>query len=153
AERRTSGDGTGDRLLHLGVRVTQDHRPPRADEVDVLPSVGVHQVRALRAGDEAWCAADGPEGADRRVDTPGDGGLGAVEQRGRGRRVTGVGQGCGRRGHPPIVTTPGRARRTRSARGCGDPRLCGFWTVAPRMTCGFAFLVTWWCRLLSRNLP
>ena len=61
--------------------VAEDHRPPGADVVDVALAVGVAEVRALGARDEARRAADGAEGAHRRVDAAGDDALGALEQR------------------------------------------------------------------------
>lgn len=86
---RAEGRAARDRLLHggdhLGVRVPEDHRPPGADEVDVLTPVGVGQVRPGAGHHEPGRAADGAEGAHRGVHTAGRDGRGAVEQSLRGR--------------------------------------------------------------------
>ena len=67
--RRAERGAAVDRLLHgiddLRVPVSEDHRPPRADEVDVPAVVGVPEVGALAADHEARGAADGTEGAHR----------------------------------------------------------------------------------------
>ena len=42
-ERQASGGGLGDGLHDRRVRVAEDHRPPRADQVDVAVAVGVGQ--------------------------------------------------------------------------------------------------------------
>ena len=60
--------------------VAQNHRAPRADVVDVALAVGVPHVSALRPGDKARRAADGLEGAHRRIDAAGNDGLGAAKQ-------------------------------------------------------------------------
>ena len=52
AEGRRAGDRRLDRGDDLGVGVTEDHRPPAADEVDIRPAVDVDDPRALRRGDE-----------------------------------------------------------------------------------------------------
>ena len=51
-------DAAGDRLRDGGedlVGVPEQHRPPAADEVDVLVAVGVGEVGAAGALDEAGC--------------------------------------------------------------------------------------------------
>ena len=52
---------------HLGVRVTEQHRPPAADQVDVLGAVDVDELGAVRPLDEPRGAADGVERTHRRV--------------------------------------------------------------------------------------
>ena len=46
AVRRAAGDRGRDRRLHLGVGVAEQHRAPRADQVDVLVAVDVGQPGA-----------------------------------------------------------------------------------------------------------
>ena len=59
--------------LHDGPRgVTEDQRPPRADEVEIAPAVDVGEARALRAGHEERLAPDPAECADGTVDAAGD---------------------------------------------------------------------------------
>ena len=48
AEREALGRGGGTASLDRGVPVAEDHRPPRADQVDVLATVGVGEVGPLR---------------------------------------------------------------------------------------------------------
>ena len=84
AEAQAAAGGLADRLDDLGVRVAEQRRTPRADEVDVLVAVDVGDVRAARGGEEAGRAADVAEGAHGRVDAAGDDGLRARE-RGRAR--------------------------------------------------------------------
>ncbi|MPM32914.1 hypothetical protein SDC9_79481 [bioreactor metagenome] len=55
----------GDRVEHLGMRVPQQHRPPGADQVDVLVAVDVGDVRPPGRPDEPRRATDGAEGAHR----------------------------------------------------------------------------------------
>src|SRR6185503_6252077 len=40
------------------VRLTEDHRPPRTDVIDVSVSVDVGDGGAACRADEAWCTAD-----------------------------------------------------------------------------------------------
>jgi hypothetical protein len=47
----------------LGMGMAQNHRPPGANEIDVLPAVNVGEVRALRAFDEAGSTANSLKGA------------------------------------------------------------------------------------------
>ena len=49
------------------MRVTEDHRPPGADVVDVAAPVGPVEVGTLGAGHEDRRAADGAEGAHGAV--------------------------------------------------------------------------------------
>jgi hypothetical protein len=59
--------------------MAQDHRAPGADVVDVAPAFDVPQPGAFGAADEARRAADGSEGAHRRIDAAGDDALRALE--------------------------------------------------------------------------
>ena len=68
------------RFKHGGVAVAQDHRAPGADVVDETLVVGIPEVGALRALDEAGCAAHGLEGTHGRVHAAGDQRLGAFKQ-------------------------------------------------------------------------
>ena len=68
------------RFHHRGVAVTQDHRAPGADVVDVLLPVGVPKVSALGTLHKTRRAAHGLEGAHGRVHATGDQGFGAVEE-------------------------------------------------------------------------
>ena len=63
--------GLGDRPEHLRVRVPEQHRAPRADEVDQLVAVQVVEVRPLGPGDEPRGSADREEGADGEFTPPG----------------------------------------------------------------------------------
>jgi hypothetical protein len=51
--------------------VAEDHRPPRADVVDVALALGIEQVRPFGAGDEARRAADGAERRTGELTPPG----------------------------------------------------------------------------------
>ena len=62
------------------MRVAKDRRSPRANVVDVAFAVGVEDIGALPALEESGCAADRTKGADRRIDTGGNGALGAREE-------------------------------------------------------------------------
>ena len=84
AEGQSAADGAPHRRDHRGVRVAEDHRPPRADQVDVVAAVGVDQVRARAADHEPRGAADSAERAHRRVHPAGSHPLRALEQRGGG---------------------------------------------------------------------
>ena len=73
------------RLDHVGVRVAQDQRPPRADPVHVAVAVHVDQLEALAALDEdRMLAADRAHRPDRRVH--------AARQEPRGSRVDDLGR-------------------------------------------------------------
>ena len=67
--RRTEGKAlvhrAMDRFFDRRVTVAEDHRPPGADVIDVALSLGVDEVRAFGAGNEARRAADGAKGAHR----------------------------------------------------------------------------------------
>ena len=76
AVRRRFPDGVDDRRM----RVAEDRRPPRSDIVEIALAVGVPQVRAVAARDEAWRAADGTIRAHRRIDACGDRALRAREE-------------------------------------------------------------------------
>ena len=52
--------------------MTQNHRAPRADVVDVFLAVGIVEVCALAALEKYRRAADGAKRAYRRVDAAGD---------------------------------------------------------------------------------
>ena len=65
---------------HGGVAVAQDHRAPRADEVDVFLVVGIPEVSALGALDKTRRAAHGLEGAHRGVHATGDDLFGAFKE-------------------------------------------------------------------------
>ena len=98
--------GGPDGLEHLGVGVTEDHRPPRADEVDVAVAVDVGEPGALGAGDEARDAAHTTEGPHRRVDPTGDHLASAVEE--------GLRSGGGERHGPSLPNRLPRSRRGRT---------------------------------------
>ena len=55
-----------------GMRVAEDHRAPRAHVVDVAVAVRVDEPCALALAEEDGRAADGAEGAHRRVHAAGD---------------------------------------------------------------------------------
>ena len=80
AEREAFERGFLHRFEYRRMAVAQNHRAPRADVVDVALAVGVPHVSALRPGDKARRAADGLEGAHRRIDAAGNDGLGAAKQ-------------------------------------------------------------------------
>ena len=80
-EGRTAGDGRLHGRDHLGVRVAEDHRPPRAHEVDVLATVGIGEVRTGTGHHEPGRTAHGAEGAHRRVHAAGRHDGRAVEER------------------------------------------------------------------------
>ena len=68
---RTEGRAAGDRVLDgrddLGMGVAEDHRPPGADEVDVLATVGIGEVRTGTGHHEPGRTAHGAERAYGRV--------------------------------------------------------------------------------------
>ena len=131
---------------HGRVRVTEDHRPPRADQVDVATTVDVGEPRPRGAGHEPWRAADRPERAHRRVHAARDDRQRPVEEGGRGRRLQGVRRQVGMRGrHPGIVASPARSWscvasgveqvRPRCARRPAHPDGCrGLLPARPRHT-------------------
>ena len=65
AERQAPGRSTADRVHDRWMGMPEDHRTPRAHQVDVAVPVGVGQPAALRGGDVARRSADGIEGANR----------------------------------------------------------------------------------------
>ena len=73
------GQAARGRLLdgchHLGVRVAEQRRAPRPDQVHVGAPLNVGDARATRARDEARGTADAAEGAHGRVDAAGDDGF------------------------------------------------------------------------------
>ena len=68
-----------DRRADAGMGVPQDHRPPRADVIDVLVAVDVVQVGPLGPGHERRLAADRPERPRRAVHSAGDHAVGPDE--------------------------------------------------------------------------
>ena len=56
------------------MRVTEDRRAPRLHEVEVLATVGIHEICAVRAGNEERVAADRAERAHWRVHAAGNAG-------------------------------------------------------------------------------
>src|SRR5690606_13467951 len=80
AEARATGRRGLDRRHHLGVRVTQDQRAPRTDEIDVAATVGVEEPRAAAPHYEAGRATDRAERAHRGIDPARDEAAGAVEE-------------------------------------------------------------------------
>ena len=86
----TEGQAAGCRVPHrvddARVRVAEQGRSPRGDEIDVLAAGDIGHRGALRGDDGERGAADGAEGAHRGVDPAGDHGAGA----GRGIRVRGT---------------------------------------------------------------
>ncbi len=65
---------------HVRMRVTEDHRAPRADVVDELAAIGRPGPRALGAREEDGFAADAAEGAHGRIHAAGDVLAGFLEQ-------------------------------------------------------------------------
>ncbi len=66
-EREAPAAASGHGLADGRVAVAQDHRAPRADQVDVLPAVGVAQVGPVAGDHEPRSAADRVERPDGRV--------------------------------------------------------------------------------------
>jgi hypothetical protein len=73
----------------VGVGVAQDHRPPRADVVEVCGAVGAEQARPLGSLDEDRVTADRAEGPHRTVHAAGD----ALQRTFEQRAARGVGHG------------------------------------------------------------
>ena len=80
AERQTVLHRAFDRLAHGGMIVTDDHRSPRADVVDVARAFDVPQVRGVRPRGEERFAADRLERAHRRVHAAGHQWQGTLEE-------------------------------------------------------------------------
>ena len=93
------GGGLGDGVDDGRVRVAEDHRTPRADQVDVAVAVGVGEPAAVRLGDEARRAAYRGEGAYRGIHPAGNDRAGVLEQLGGCLRAR-----PGRGGHPVRTT-------------------------------------------------
>jgi hypothetical protein len=70
AVARPAPQGFVERVNHLRRSVAQNHRPPRADVINVGAPLDIGHRRAPRAGDEARRAADAPKRTHRRVDAP-----------------------------------------------------------------------------------
>ena len=82
---------------HLGMRVAQNHRAPRADVIDVRVAVDVVEVGPCGAGDERRFAADRAERPRRAVDAARDHTVGPYEGlMALGKPEVGSGQGGGR---------------------------------------------------------
>ena len=123
AERQPVARGRPHGLDDGGVRVTEDHRPPRADEVDVAVTVGVGEPRAAGRDHEPRRAAHGGEGADGRVDPARDRGGGAGEQ---GAGGVGAELGDGGRGHGPSLPQDATGRQqARQRRRANQSRAAG----------------------------
>jgi hypothetical protein len=71
AVRRAARERVPDGGHHVGMCMAQQHRTPRADQVDVLATIDVGQPGTGGRPDEAWRPADGPERADGRVHAAG----------------------------------------------------------------------------------
>ena len=71
AEGQTADHTVVHRLEDVGVAVAEDHRPPRADVVDIFQTVRIQNVAAEALYDKTRCAADRAERTDRRVDAAG----------------------------------------------------------------------------------
>ena len=80
AERGPASGRAADRLQHRGVRVSQDHRPPRADVVDERAAVLVPEPGPFRPGHEEGRSAHGLERPHRARHAPGDDRLRPLEQ-------------------------------------------------------------------------
>ncbi len=80
-ERGAAGDSLLDGRDDIGVGMAENHRPPRAHEVNIFMTVGVGEVRTLAGHHEAGRTAHGPEGTYRRVHATGRHEGRAVEKR------------------------------------------------------------------------
>ena len=72
AERQSVPRRRDDRFHDRRMRVAEDGRPPGADVVEIALAVGIPQVGAFAARDEARRAADGSKRAHRGVDAGGN---------------------------------------------------------------------------------
>ena len=79
AEARAEVEGLDDRRADAGMGMPQDHRPPRADVVDVFVAVDVMKIRPFGPGHERGLAADRPERPRRAVHPAGDHAVGPDE--------------------------------------------------------------------------
>ena len=68
---RPSRAASLDRRAHVRMVVAGDHRPPRADVVDVALAFDVPQIGAVGVVGEERLAADRLESAHRRIDAAG----------------------------------------------------------------------------------
>src|SRR3954463_12981377 len=125
AEGETPAGRGGDRLHDSGVRVPEDQWPPRADQVDVAPSVGIGDPGTGPLHHEAGGSADGAEGADRAVHPARDDRLATGEEVGRDRGLVGVG-GAVQRGHGPSVPREPEV----SSGACGSRSASAAWRAA-----------------------
>ena len=127
AERQPAARRLPDRFDDRRVRVAEDHRAPRADQVDVAVAVGVGEPRPPGGDHEPRRPADGGEGADGRVDPTGDRGGGAGEQGagGCGVEFGGAEFGEGGRAHGPSLpqrtVCPQPTRRAAGRARCRRP--------------------------------
>src|SRR5690606_33341988 len=113
--------------------VADDHRPPRANVVDVAVAVGIEQVWAVRTLHEERLAADRLERAHRRIHAAGHQRLGAGEQVVRAFGVHGV--------PSSEVLSWKRERQARAAAtgsGASNPPLITATRSAPASTSGRA---------------
>ena len=117
-ERQAGGGGFGDGVDNGRVRVAQDHRAPRADQVDVAVAVGVGQPAPARLGDEARSAAHRGERADRGVHPAGNDRAGVLEQLGGCLLREGPVAAATRSELPMTTSVPAAA--TRSTTGCNS---------------------------------
>src|SRR6266567_4381327 len=84
------------------MRVAEDRWPPGPDEINVLVSVHVPDMRAFGLVHEERLAADGAKGAHRRIDTAGNVFQGCGEELVRfgpaphARRLAGATENCQR---------------------------------------------------------
>ena len=79
AEARARIERLDHRRADAGMGMPQDHRPPRADVINVLVAVDVEEVGSLRPGHERRLAADRPERPRRTVHAARNDAVGAKE--------------------------------------------------------------------------
>ena len=118
--RRTEGKTVAHRALHRLAHgrmvVTDDHRAPRADVVDVARSLHVPQICAIGASGEERFATDRLECAHRRIHAAGQQAEGTLEQFMVGRHLilrVCAGETAGRNAAPSGIRP-----RLRTARKC-----------------------------------
>ena len=100
AEARAVVERLDDRRADARMGMAQDHRPPRADVVDVVVAVDVVEVGPLGPGDERRLAADGAERPRRAVHAAGNHAVGPDEGLvALGELEVGSGQGGSFRAH------------------------------------------------------
>jgi hypothetical protein len=80
AEGKAAAGCVAHRGDDVGVAMSEDHRPPRANVVDVLAPVFVDEARAPRLAEEHRSAPDGPKGAHRGIDAAGNDALRTFKQ-------------------------------------------------------------------------